>query len=110
MTGNTETASAKELTAESASRMDDGIFRRSRALAEEIAAFLENHGTPCKITFRERFPLIVSEKGKVILPLGICAESQERAAVIRETAEIIPNHRIFLQCGQNILVYHKSFL
>ena len=29
---------------------------------------------------------------------------------IRETAEIIPNHRIFLQCGQNILVYHKSFL
>lgn len=87
MTGNTETASAKELTAESASKKDDGIFRRSRALAEEIAAFLENHGTPCKITFPERFPLIVSEKGKVILPLGICAESQERASEIRKMAE-----------------------
>lgn len=87
MTGDTETDRAEAQTAESASKKDDGRCRRSVALAEEIAEFLENHGIPCKITWAERFPLIVSEKGKVILPLGICAESQERAAVIRETAE-----------------------
>ncbi|MBO8446117.1 MAG: hypothetical protein IAC23_10575 [Bacteroidetes bacterium] len=87
MTGNRETASAKGQTGNSASGKDDGIFRRSLALAEEIAAFLERHGILCKITFPEGFPLIVSGKWKAVMPLGICAGCQERASEIREMAE-----------------------